>query len=64
MRGEGCIRRATGLSRAADSFAAAVTYFLAHELPVEEGCRRAGPCGAAVLSSLDPLAVQSRLVAP
>lgn len=49
---------------AGDSFAAALTYFLAHDLPVEEGCRRAGPCGAAVLSSLDPLAAQSRLVAP
>ena len=46
---------------AGDSFAAALTYFLAHDLPVDEACRRAGPFGAAVLTGLDPLAVQSRL---
>jgi ribokinase len=49
---------------AGDSFAAALTFFLAHGLSVEESCRRAGRCGAAVLRGLDPLEVQSRLDAP
>lgn len=47
---------------AGDSFAAAMTFFLATGLSVEESCRRAGPHGAAVLRGLDPLEVQIRLV--
>lgn len=46
---------------AGDSFAAALTFFLAHGLSVEEACRRAGPHGAAVLGGLDPLEMQTRL---
>jgi ribokinase len=46
---------------AGDSFAGALTYFLAHGVSVEEACRRAGPYGAAVLRGLDPLDVQVRL---
>ncbi|MGK3994393.1 PfkB family carbohydrate kinase [Sorangium sp. So ce1024] len=49
---------------AGDSFAGALTFFLAHGLSVEEGCRRAGPHGAAVLRGLDPLETQAPLVAP
>jgi ribokinase len=47
---------------AGDSFAAAMTFFLAHGLSVEQACGRAGAYGAAVLRGLDPLEVQSRLV--
>ena len=46
---------------AGDSFAAALTYFLAHDLSVEEACRRAGPHGAAVLGAVDPREGQMRL---
>jgi ribokinase len=53
--------RVIGDYGAGDSFAAALTFFLANDLPVEEACRRAGPYGAAVLRGLDPLEVQSRL---
>jgi ribokinase len=56
--------RVVGDYGAGDSFAAALTFFVAHDLPVEEACRRAGPYGAAVLRGLDPLEVQDRLVAP
>ena len=49
---------------AGDSFAAALTFFLAHSPSVEEACRRAGPFGAAVLRGLDPLEGQIPLVAP
>ena len=49
---------------AGDSFAGALTFFLAHGLAVEEACRRAGPYGAAVLGGIDPLERQERLVAP
>lgn len=49
---------------AGDSFAASVTYFLAHGLDVEEACRRAGPHGAAVLGGIDPLEMQTPLEAP
>ena len=49
---------------AGDSFAAALTFFLAHGLAVEEACRRAGPFGAAVLRGIDPLETQDTLVAP
>jgi ribokinase len=54
--------RVVGDYGAGDSFAAALTFFLAHGLSVEEGCRRAGPYGAAILQGLDPLEVQRRLV--
>ena len=43
---------------AGDSFAAALTFFLACGHPVEEAARRACPAGAAVLRGLDPLEVQ------
>ncbi len=43
---------------AGDSFAAALTFFVAHSLSVEEACRRAGPHGAAVLLGEEPLSAQ------
>jgi ribokinase len=49
---------------AGDSFAGALTFFLAHGLSLEEACRRAGPHGAAVLRGIDPLEQQIDLVAP
>ncbi len=55
--------RVIGDYGAGDSFAAALTFFLASGLPVEEACRHAGSYGAAVLRGIDPLEVQSRLVA-
>lgn len=53
--------RVIGDYGAGDSFAAALTFFVATGLPVEEACRRAGPYGAAVLRGLDPLEVQRQL---
>ncbi len=49
---------------AGDSFAGALTFFLAHGLSVEEACRHAGPYGAAVLRGIDPIETQDDLVAP
>lgn len=49
---------------AGDSFAGALTFFLAHGLAVEDACRHAGPYGAAVLRGIDPLEGQRWLVAP
>ena len=49
---------------AGDSFAAALTFFLASGLGVEDACRRAGPYGAAVLGGVDPIKIQAPLVAP
>jgi ribokinase len=46
---------------AGDSFAAALTFFLAHGVALEDACRRAGPFGAAVLRGIDPLEVQEWL---
>jgi len=43
---------------AGDSFAAALTFFLAAGLPILDACTRAGPHGAAVLRGEDPLAMQ------
>ncbi len=43
---------------AGDSFAGALTYFLAAGVPVLDACTRAGPHGAAVLGALDPLDAQ------
>jgi ribokinase len=48
---------------AGDSFAGALTFFLAHGLSLEEACRRAGPHGVSVLHGIDPLEMQTRLVA-
>ncbi len=43
---------------AGDTFAAALTFFLAAGLPVADACARAGPHGAAVLGALDPREAQ------
>ncbi|WP_104979020.1 PfkB family carbohydrate kinase [Sorangium cellulosum] len=56
--------RVVGDYGAGDSFAGALTFFLAHGLSVEEGCRRAGAHGAAVLRGIDPSETQVELVAP
>jgi ribokinase len=53
--------RAGGAYGAGDSFAGALTYFVASGLPVLEACTRAGHFGAAVLGSLDPLEAQARI---
>ncbi|HET7785924.1 MAG TPA: PfkB family carbohydrate kinase [Myxococcales bacterium] len=53
--------RAGGAYGAGDSFAGALTYFVASRVPVIEACVRAGRFGAAVLGSLDPLEAQARL---
>lgn len=53
--------RVAGDYGAGDSFAAALTYFVAHGETVEEACRRAGPFGAAVLRGIDPLVQQQPL---
>ena len=50
-----------GAYGAGDSFAGALTYFLAAGVPVLEACTRAGPYGAAVLGALEPLEAQLRL---
>lgn len=54
--------RVEGDYGAGDSFAAALTYFVAHGLSVEDACRRAAPYGAAVLRSIDPRESQVALV--
>ncbi len=56
--------RVVGDYGAGDSFAAALTFFLASGLSVEDACGRAGAYGAAVLGSFDPFEVQERLLAP
>jgi ribokinase len=56
--------RVAGDYGAGDSFAAALTYFVAHGLPLEEACRRAGPFGTAVLHGIDPLETQATLRPP
>jgi ribokinase len=56
--------RVLGDYGAGDSFAGALTFFLAHGLSLEEACRRAGPHGAAVLRGIDPLEQQIDLVGP
>ncbi len=50
-----------GAYGAGDSFAGALTYFLAKGLPAVEACTRAGHYGAAVLGALEPLAAQQPL---
>lgn len=49
---------------AGDTFAAAMTYYLAAGLDVARACERAGPHGAAVLRGLDPREAQLPLAAP
>jgi ribokinase len=56
--------RVAGDYGAGDSFAAALTFFLACGLGVEDACRRAGPHGAAVLGGVDPIEIQAPLVVP
>ena len=53
-----------GAYGAGDSFAAALTFFLAAGLPVADACARAGPHGAAVLRGLDPRETQLPLAPP
>lgn len=49
---------------AGDSFAGALTYYLAAGLGVAPACERAGPHGAAVLAGLDPRETQLPLASP
>jgi ribokinase len=56
--------RIAGDYGAGDSFAAALTYYLACGCSVEDACRRAGPHGAAVLRGWNPFDGQERLVRP
>lgn len=49
---------------AGDSFAAALTFFLAAGAPVLDACRRAGPYGAAVLRGVSPVEMQAALALP
>jgi ribokinase len=53
--------RGGGAYGAGDSFAGALTYFLAAGLPIVEACTRAGHYGAAVLGALEPLEAQQWL---
>jgi ribokinase len=50
-----------GAYGAGDSFAGALTYYLASGASILEACTRAGPHGAAVLGALEPLEAQLRL---
>lgn len=50
-----------GTYGAGDSFAAALTYYVAAGMPVGAACARAAPHGAAVLGSIDPLEAQLAL---
>jgi ribokinase len=47
-----------GAYGAGDSFAAALTWYVARRLPLREACERAGVHGAAVLRGIDPVAWQ------
>ena len=58
------VRRRVGSYGAGDSFAAALTFFLAAGLGVREACDRAGAYGAAVLAGIDPRDHQLPLVRP
>lgn len=53
-----------GAYGAGDSFAAALTFFVAAGVPLAEACVRAGRHGAAVLGGLDPRAGQLALEVP
>jgi ribokinase len=57
-------RAAGGAYGAGDSFAAAVTWFLAAGLGIVDACARAGPHGAAVLGGMDPRETQLPLARP
>jgi ribokinase len=46
---------------AGDTFAAAMTYFFARGMQVEQACAAAGPFGAAILRGLDPTETQREL---
>lgn len=50
-----------GAYGAGDSFAAALTWHLAHGAPIEDACVRASVYGAAVLRGINPIAQQLRL---
>jgi ribokinase len=52
---------AVGSYGAGDSFAGALTYFVAAGLPALDACARAARFGAAVLGALDPLEAQAQL---
>ncbi len=56
--------RRVGFYGAGDSFAAALTFFLAAGLGVAEACGRAGACVAAVLVGIDPRPHQLPLPLP
>jgi ribokinase len=56
--------RIEGAYGAGDSFAAALTYFLAAGLTLPGACARAGQHGAAVLGGMDPRETQLALVRP
>ncbi len=58
------VARRVGSYGAGDSFAAALTFFLAAGLGVRQACDRAGAYGAAVLSGIDPRDHQLRLERP
>jgi ribokinase len=47
--------RVVGAYGAGDSFAAALTWYLARGVPLPEACARAALCGAAVLAGINPL---------
>jgi ribokinase len=54
-------RTAGGAYGAGDSFAGALTWYVARGLPIEDACVRASHHGAAVVGSLDPIESQLRL---
>jgi len=58
------VKRRVGSYGAGDSFAAALTFFLAAGLGVAEACARAGAYGAAVLAGIDPRPHQLPLTLP
>jgi len=58
------VERRVGSYGAGDSFAAALTFFVAAGLSVHEACDRAGAYGAAVLAGIDPREHQLPLSLP
>jgi ribokinase len=52
-----------GAYGAGDSFAGALTFFLAAGVPIEEACARAAPYGAAMVAAIDPIGRQLSLTA-
>ncbi len=55
------VARVVGAYGAGDSFAGALTYYLAAGRTLDEAARGAATCGAAVLASVDPLTAQREL---